>query len=357
MGGENGKRARPVVLHVTECFEGGVGRAMQNIAATATFADHHLLAAGADMNSADAVRNFSSVEALPKGIVKQARVVHRALRRTTADAVHAHSSWAGVYTRTVGTRAALIYQPHGYAFEMSGRVRSAVFYCAEKLLALRSQTIVVLSKREEFLARKLNVRRPTHHLTNLPTVPVAVGDRSKAVLTGTAPLPVVMIGRIGVQKAPAFFLEVVEHLRNRGVLSAPVWVGDGDPLLRKQLEDQNVRVTGWLQSEGIVAELDSAALYMHTAAYEGFPLSVLDAAARGVPVIARRIPAFDGTDVHQASDALGMARDIELSISDLAFRERLVENNRLLLADMSMIHFIEQAESLYKALRAGDARQ
>lgn len=339
------KPGRPTVLHVTECFEGGVGRAIQNIAASATFADHHLLGAGTDMKSDRARALFKSVTELPDGKAAQFRAVHRQLRRVRAEVVHAHSSWAGLYARTARMQGALVYQPHGYAFEMSGRLRGAAFYVAEKMLSMRRQRIVVLSEREGQLATRLSPRAPISLLTNLPTVPEA--EASHEWSAPDRGVRIAMNGRVSAQKDPDFFVEVVRELRARGIEAEPIWIGDGEAELRARLEDAGIAVTGWLDSDGIVRELDRCDIYVHTAAYEGFPLSVLDAAARGVPVIARRIHAFDGGPVHQAADAETVATDIERWLCEPGFRRELTAANTRLLSTMNPTVFDAQARALY----------
>jgi glycosyltransferase involved in cell wall biosynthesis len=340
-----GRSGRPVVLHVTECFEGGVGRALRNIAKFATFADHHLLGFGADLAHADARAPFASITQLPAGKVAQLRATRAHLRSTSVDFVHAHSSWAGVYVRTAAVRTSLIYQPHGYAFEMSGRLRAAGYFAAEKILSMRPQQIAVLSPRERELVHRLAPDKHARDLTNLPTVAVVSSRRTSHAPIG--PIRVAMNGRLSRQKDPAFFADVIHELRLRGVPIEPVWIGDGDEVMRQALEGLGVRVTGWLDSDEIIDELDGTHLYLHSAVYEGFPLSVLDAAARGVPLMARHIPAFDGSPVHQAETAAALAEDVCRWTHDQSFREELDANNQKLLAAMNGDAFRRQAALLY----------
>ena len=52
-------------------------------------------------------------------------------------------------------------------------------------------------------------------------------------------------------------------------------------------------MTGWLSRSQALGWLASADVYVHTAAWEGLPVSVLEAAALGLPIVARRIPALE----------------------------------------------------------------
>src|SRR5690606_2304399 len=60
-------------------------------------------------------------------------------------------------------------------------------------------------------------------------------------------------------------------------------------------------------------------LYLHTAAYEGFPLAVLEAAAFGLPIVVRDISAFDEVDLVRGKDERECAAYLLRLLSDAAF--------------------------------------
>ncbi|MFX7785070.1 glycosyltransferase, partial [Acinetobacter baumannii] len=70
------------------------------------------------------------------------------------------------------------------------------------------------------------------------------------------------------------------------VTVAATWIGDGPSSAPR------VRVPGWAARDDVRAELAELDVYFHTAAWEGFPIAILDAAAMGLPILARRIPAL-----------------------------------------------------------------
>lgn len=115
-----------------------------------------------------------------------------------------------------------------------------------------------------------------------------------------------MVGRIAPQKDPKFFADVVAELRKDDVPLEAVWIGDGDGDLRRLLTEARIRVTGWLSPSG-VEELLRGSVYVHSARYEGFPLSILDAAACRAPIVARRIAAVEHTDLLMSSTPRGVA--------------------------------------------------
>jgi glycosyltransferase involved in cell wall biosynthesis len=123
---------------------------------------------------------------------------------------------------------------------------------------------------------------------------------------------VVSTGRLGPQKDPAAFADVVTALRAADPAITAEWIGDGDPALKVRLEERGVTVSGWIPTAEVAERLAAAGVYVHTAAWEGFPLAVLEAVAAGVPVVARDIAAFQGMPrewlFHDSAAAAGLIR-------------------------------------------------
>ena len=53
-----------------------------------------------------------------------------------------------------------------------------------------------------------------------------------------------------------------------------------------------VEVTGWLEQDVAVKEIADCDVYLHTAAWEGYPMTILEAFELGMPVVARTIHAL-----------------------------------------------------------------
>jgi len=276
--------AAPIVLHITQCIGGGVPQAILDQVRATPGARHHVmwptendpLCAGHDI----------SLFALPAGHLSRYGAIRRLVSSIRPDFVVAHSTWAGVYTR-IGRRLAarIYYQPHGLAFANPARNRYArvVYRAAEAALAKRADAIVALTDEEEALARQLGARRVAR-VQNVSYASSSVDLRARS--------RVVTVGRISPQKDPLFFAEVSRLVRAALPEVDFVWVGDGDPRLTAHLHGSDVRTTGWLGQQEVWDYVAGASLYLHTAAAEGFPLAVLDAAELRTPLVLRSIPAF-----------------------------------------------------------------
>ncbi|MGO2516948.1 MAG: glycosyltransferase, partial [Corynebacterium variabile] len=108
--------------------------------------------------------------------------------------------------------------------------------------------------------------------------------------------PVVgVVSRVTPQRDPAFFAEVARLVRARRPETRFVWIGDGDgkdASLTDLLTDAGVEVTGWLTGEELRSRTAELSLVVHTARWDGFPMSVLEVRRTGVPLLVRDIPAL-----------------------------------------------------------------
>jgi glycosyltransferase involved in cell wall biosynthesis len=121
-----------------------------------------------------------------------------------------------------------------------------------------------------------------------------------------------MCGRVSIQKRPHFFAKVAHALRDHADF---VWIGDGEEEGKRALADAGVRVTGWCTRAEALHELSSLQLYIQTSAWEGLPISVIEALAAGLPVIATDI--VGNRDLLQGSGTGALVQTPEEMISAL----------------------------------------
>jgi glycosyltransferase involved in cell wall biosynthesis len=275
------------VLHVTEALGGGIQSAIANYVDGLHDVEHAVFARARDGQATygwpASVAHEAYRGSLPGFFVRLVQKV----REERPDVVHLHSSFAGVARAVLPHRGGLVYSPHCYAMErrdIPGAVRWS-FAAVEFLLAQRPQATVAVSPREAHISGRLNAHNPARVVLN----PSPLQPQGGPGFPSTA-REVVMVGRIQPQKDPRLFAAVA-----RLHADSPwrfVWIGDGEGADRADLEAAGVEVTGWLPPAALRERLTGAALYLHTAAWEGGPVSAVEAAALGVPVIARGIPSM-----------------------------------------------------------------
>jgi len=287
---------RPRVLHVCEALGGGVTTALIDFVKSAPSYEHHLIGRlrSADDTGAQIESQFASVTWLPGSIRGWRRTLQDRVRTLRPTVVHAHSSKSGALVRVMpGLRTEhIVYSPHCYAFERRdvGRPVRLAYALAEWVLGRRSHWVAAVSPREAALATRLcGVGRVAYvpNVVRLTPSPVTFGD----------PLTVVAAGRVTRQKDPDWFAAASAASRALGSSARWVWLGGGDPQAVRRLEASGVTVTGWLSRERLLTAMAGANVYVHTAAWEGAPVSVLEAAALGLPILGRRIPALESLDV------------------------------------------------------------
>jgi glycosyltransferase involved in cell wall biosynthesis len=315
------------VLHVTEALGGGVQAAIANYIDHLPEIEHAVYSRARDGQSTYSWSRPVPHESYTGGLAGFFVRLVRKVRQERPDIVHLHSSFAGAARAVLPPGTAVVYSPHCYAMERRdlGAVPRAGFAAVEWLLARRTRAVIAVSPREAELSRGLNAR--VHAVVALNPAPFeALGDRPEP----SDPAEVVMVGRISPQKDPGLFAAVAEATRD-----APwryVWIGDGDPDARDQLVRAGVEVTGWTPHAEAARRVARAQLYLHTAAWEGGPLSTIEAATLGTPVLARDIPsmtslgyAVAGNQPDQLAEAVrlffaepGFARQVKRSTAAVA---------------------------------------
>lgn len=323
------------VLHVVDRLTGGVPVAVRTYIENSPAEAEHTILAPFEAGSPASAWNGLDVSHIELGRSLFARVsaVRSAATALGPEIIHAHSSYSGAYAR-VGAPAGtyIAYSPHCFKFDdpALSRARRWAFRRAEKLLARRTDRFVVLSDWEAALARELSGTADIVSVPNTPSLPLLTERRSER-----SRRTVGMMGRIAPQKDPSYFADFARELQSRDPLCGTTWIGDGDALLRTALIEAGIAVTGWVPTESVGSHLDSLDLYVHTARYEGFPLSVLDAAARRIPVIVRRIPAFNDTPLVTFDAPAQGAEIASRALHDPEFRHQLIERGDQLLRRMN----------------------
>jgi glycosyltransferase involved in cell wall biosynthesis len=300
-----------------EAYGGGVAAVLTDYVASLPDVEHVVLAyrrPGSQIGNG--LHGRADLVDLPSGKLAQLMAVRRTVKRLRPDVIHAHSSYAGGYVRAACRRgdARVVYSPHCYAFQrrdVPGIVRAG-YWLMEAGLSFRTDAVAAVGAWEQVLAHRLP--RPTEvvfvpHHVQLPADLVASAEADGG--------PVVAVGRIRPQKDPAFFAAAARDARLLGGNREWRWVGGGDEDLERLLRDSGVTVTGWQPRERVLRELANAHAYVHTAAWEGNPVTVLEAASVGLPIVARDIPPVRHAGVDRlAATPIDMAQQV-LALDDL----------------------------------------
>ncbi len=282
-----------MVWHVTEAMGGGLATAVHEFVRSTPEYSHHLVGHLRTQHQTGESGPFDGVASAERGgPLGLAALLRDPGDLPAPDVVHVHSAWAGLVARVLlhRHRSRLVYSPHSYYFERTDipRVAQWAAWGLERLLARATRVVVAVSPYEAELATRLGC--DVRFVPNVARLPLR--RRVPAPRRAGAVPRLVTVGRVEPQKDPRFFAATVDALRALGTDVEAVWIGAGPPDLEAVLRASGVEVTGWVDRTEVLDEVRAADVYVHTAAWEGNPLTVLEAESLGVPLAVRSIPAM-----------------------------------------------------------------
>lgn len=288
------------ILHVVEAFSTGVFEAVRQVANASAAAGHevHVAHATRPWTAEDFATMFSDevvFHRLAWGVKRQPRVLMRGTRELASltraerfDVIHLHSTLAGVAGAiAVPSGVPTIYTPHGYVFLMSSLPRpvSVATRFVERLVARRVSVIGAVSAAEAREAQGVGARRVVvihnglQELDGPTTSPDPSDDRRQGVVAA---------GRMSAQRQP---LVVEEIFRALPAGTPTSWIGDtADEHASAALRRLGTHLTGWVSRRDVLELTRKARVYLHWTAWDGHPLSVLEAISMGTVVVAHDIP-------------------------------------------------------------------
>lgn len=210
----------------------------------------------------------------------------RLCRRIRPEIVHANSSKAGVLGRAAATIARVpvrVFTVHGWAFKAHHGPAARVYLWADRLMRPLTTATICVAESE----RRAGLDAGTASADSLVVIPNAVDATGfrQARLDGEPPL-ILAVGRL---KEPKDFPTLARALRRLepGSFQAQI-AGDGPD--RDQLEQLLPPGAVLLGDRDDVPELlGGADVFALASRSEGMPMSILEAMAAGVPVVASAV--------------------------------------------------------------------
>ena len=321
--------------------------------------------------------------------------IFKILRREKPDIVHTHTAKAGTSSRLAvffynlisEKKVRMVHTFHGNVFEgYFGKAKSMAFVWVERLLAKETDLVVAVSnsqKRE--LAEKYRIALPEkirtvelgfdlHSFLENETLK---GQFRHTLGIDKETLLIAIVGRLVPIKNHLMFFRAARRFLDQNPQVRAIFAVIGDGELRNELEGYceknglsgHVRFCGWMRDLPLVyADTDVLAL---TSLNEGTPVSIIEAMASSVPVIATDaggvldllgpqdgIPPSNGFMVCdrgilcRKDDDLGFAKGFKYLVeADSSEREKLTRRGRSLVKErFSEQRLLRDIESLYLEL-------
>lgn len=278
---------RKKVLHIVESFGSGIFSFLVDLVNNTDDEFDITIAYGVRAETLESFREYFSdkvkfieVKNFTRSInpIKDLKAffeVKKIIKEENPDVIHLHSSKAGFIGRfaTNCKKKTMLYNPHGFSFLMrdSSKVKRFMYWCLEKIGALRKCTIVGCSYGEYQEALKLTKNAICiNNGINIEKMNEQIKTFNKHNIDFNN-LKLCTSGRIGFQKNPELFNNIAENFPNLKF----TWIGDGE--LKDKLTSPNIKVTGWKTREEVLKIVNDNDIFILTSLWEGLPISLLEA--------------------------------------------------------------------------------
>lgn len=268
------------------------------------------------------------------------------VRKINPDIVYCHSAKAGIYGRIacIGTKAKVVYNPHGWSFNMKrGMLSTFVYKSIEYVFSWLTDKIVLISQFELDSTPKSFPRQKLEKITNgidverdLRLLQQNSLNRKDLHIPEEA-FVVGIVGRISIQKGQDLFVKVAAKVKQR-IPSAYFLIvgGKSDDIPLEELISQNgltdcFTITGEVTDAIRYVPLFDVALF--TSRWEGFGLVLPEYMLAKRPVVAFAVDAakeiiedhVNGLAIPKG-DVDSMAQAVVKLSQDKTLYDRLVDN-------------------------------
>ncbi len=281
----------------------------------------------------------------------------RLMRRARPHIVHASSSKAGVLGRVAAWLAGVpirVFTVHGWAFTASQGFEARLYRLAERAVRLLTTTTICVSESE----RAAGIEARTCDAARSVVIRTGIDGTSRPRARPADGVPVIVsVGRLQAPKDITTLLRALALVR--GTYNALV-VGDG-PELRTVKEERRrlglgevVRLAG--ERDDVPAILASSHVFVLSSRSEALPVSILEAMAAGLPVVASQVGGVpelvvDGQTglLVPAGDPPALAAALQRLVDDPVLRGRLGAAGRARVEEQFRLDsFLEAHLDLYR---------
>jgi glycosyltransferase involved in cell wall biosynthesis len=254
------------------------------------------------------------------------------LRRERPDLLHVNSSKAAALGRVAALAAGprvRVFTVHGWAFKAYTGPAAALYRWADRLLAPLTTVTICVSETER--AAGLAARTCRAERTVVIPNAIDVERAPRARLDGDPPR-IVTVGRLAAPKDPLTLVRALPALGGRRYSLAFVGGGRDQPQVEEELRAHGLteRVALLGDRDDVPALLAGADVFVLASRSEGAPLSILEAMAAGLPVVASDVGGVaelvaDGETgvLVPAGEPGALTRALARLLDDRALRERM----------------------------------
>ena len=278
---------------------------------------------------------------------KAYRQLKEIMKSEVFDAVHCHSPMGGILARlaakSVGIKT-IIYTAHGFHFYKGAPLLNWVlYYNIEKILSYFTNIIITINNEDYAIAKSFNSK----FVKFVPGIGVDLNR-----FEGRSNVREKLRDELGIKNETTVLLtigELIKRKNHEAILKALTLIKSGNYVLlicgRGELQDylerfvhshnlsSKVRFLGFRND--IPSICLSSDIFLFPSLQEGLPVSMMEAMAAGLPIVASKIRGNtdliedgNGGFLHIPSDIHSIAKSIETLIGDSDLRANMGSRNK-----------------------------
>ena len=206
------------------------------------------------------------------------------------DYIHSHTPTGGFISRLSSHKNSIknIYTAHGFHFYRGASIINWLLYFPVEFLLSRFTEAIITINKEDYRIANMLINTKTYYV---PGVGININSyKSTNPKNDSEKIRLISVGELNKNKNHMF---VIRCLSEDGFEGCYKIAGNGK--LKKYLDnkinnyslEKNVRLLGY--SENIISLLNESDLFIFPSKREGLPISLLEAMAMGLPIIASDI--------------------------------------------------------------------
>lgn len=266
------------------------------------------------------------------------------MRKRHYTLVHLNTPVAAFVGRLAAHRAGVphvLYMAHGFHFHRDGRGLTNTLYFLLEWAAARLTTVIVTINRDDYVAAQRHFASRRTRIAYVPGVgadtqafqPPTEEQRQQArQALGIAPdeVAIAWVGELNANKRPqdAVRLLALTHAQRAETILLLAGTGPQEQAVRalgRPLGDR-LHVLGYVQGIGQV--LQAADIFVNTSRREGLPLSIMEAMATGLPIVAYNIRGCSDLVADGVTGFLAAPRDVRAAADRVSLLADDVERRK-----------------------------
>jgi glycosyltransferase involved in cell wall biosynthesis len=235
-------------------------------------------------------------------IKKRAQALRMLLQAEQYDIVHAHTVRAGLLAVLASqrTKTNVVFTGHGWRFlQLKNHFKRAILFLVEQYIVRHASAVTYLTHSECQQGQRIAPRQ--HH----SVIPISFSletfqNHATALFRSTYAIApdafvIIMVGRITYQKNPELFIDIAEKIIPHISKVQFFWIGDGDKykaiatLVASKGLSKHITLTKEIPHDMVIAALRESSLLLFTSRFEGLPITLLEAMAARLPVVAAAV--------------------------------------------------------------------